>query len=108
MSSPDWPLDLDPTASPTGSDLLPLLIVPLLEVDLTRGKRLDGMAVFVQQLDVDLVFAATVPARRVPEGKKASARHCSHYAQFHASLPVGDSDVWLEVVQEGWAVAFVH
>lgn len=50
-----------------GSYLMPLLIVPLLKVNGSRGEGLDGTAFFVQQLDVDLVLAAAVPAWCVPE-----------------------------------------
>lgn len=48
---------------------MPLLIAPLLKVDLSGGEGLHGVAFPVQQLDADLVLAATVPARRVPKDK---------------------------------------
>lgn len=48
---------------------MPLLIVPLLKVNRSRGEGLYGFAVCIQQLDAELVLAATVPAWRVPKDK---------------------------------------
>lgn len=94
---------------------MPLLIVPLLKVNGTRGESLDGTAFFVQQLDVDFILAATVPAWCVPKDKclqslqalhEKSEAVDAHSCLSSMYLPVRHFDVWLEVVHEGWAVAF--
>lgn len=48
---------------------MPLLIIPLLKVNGSWGEGLDGTVFFVQQLDADLILAATVPAWCVPKEK---------------------------------------
>lgn len=69
LGSPEMNLDFEPPASQTGSYLMPLLIVPLLKVDGFWGKGLHGTFFLVQQLDADLILAATVPAGCVPKDK---------------------------------------
>lgn len=85
---------------------MPLLIVPLLKVNGSRGEGLDGTAFFVQQLDVDLVLAAAVPAWRVPEDQCLQSARARDERGSQMRSPVRYFDVWLEVVHEGWVVAF--
>lgn len=84
---------------------MPLLIAPLLEVDRSGGEGLHGFAFPVQQLDADLVLAATVPARRVPEDKRlrSPVHRCLASRPYS---PVRHPDVRLEGVQQGRAVSF--
>lgn len=106
--SPESPLDFEPPASETVSYLMPLLVVPLLKVNGSWGEGLDGTAFFIQQLDVDLIFTAAVPAWCVPGDKclQSSQAIYAHSCLTQMYLPVRHFDVWLEVVHEGWAVAF--
>lgn len=100
---------------------MPLLIVPLLKVNGSRGKGLDGTVFFVQQLDVDLILTATVPARCIPEDKCLQSPRAAttgaaggERGRLRSQLPLADVrylpvrhfDVWLDVVHEGWVVAF--
>lgn len=94
-----------PASRLPGSYLMPLLIVPLLKVDLPGGEGLHGLAVPVQQLDADLVLAATVPARRVPKDKRLRSPSTGA-AWSRPYSPVRHSDVRLEGVHQGRAVSF--
>lgn len=71
----------------SGSYLMPLLIAPLLKVDLSGGEGLHGVAFPVQQLDADLVLAATVPARRVPKDKglRSPSTGAARHGRTHQS-----------------------
>lgn len=68
---------------------MPLLIVPLLKVDGSRGEGLDGTSFFVQQLDVDLVLAAAVAAWCVPEDQcppVSACKRCTRGARLTDAL----------------------
>lgn len=93
-------MDLEPPASQTGSYLMPLLIVPLLKVNGTRSEGLDGTAFFVQQLDVDLILTATVPAWRVPEEKCLQSPRRARPSALTVAFPRGTYQS--DTLMSGW------
>lgn len=58
------------------TDLIPLLIVPLLKVNGLGGKYLDWLLIFIQQLNTDVVLAATVPSWRIPKVTQTHTSMC--------------------------------
>lgn len=66
--------------------LIPRMIVPLLEVNGVGSERLHRFLSSIQQLHPDLIFAATIPSRGVPNITKINGGSAIRFQQKH--IPV--------------------